>query len=484
MKRLDDMRPDEFRKHAHQFSDYIADYFEKINSLPVVPKVSPGWLFERVPDNAPIEGESFEDILKQLDDLILPALTHWNHPKFMAYFNSTSTAPGILAEFLSAAFNQNAMIWKTSPAATELEEKTLQWYREMLGVSRRFTPFIYDTASVSSMHALASARERKFPGVIRNEGLAGNGRIPRLRVYVSEEAHSSIEKSAITLGLGLNSVKKIPVNDKFEMIPAELEKAIDEDVRNGVEPLAVVATVGTTSSTSIDPVKEIAAFCSEKKIWLHVDAAYGGNAALVESRNARVTSGWEDADSIVVNPHKWMFIPVDLSILFTREPETLKAAFSLVPEYLKTAQEDSVTNYMDYGLQLGRRFRSLKLWFTIKFFGKEGLSAIIENHIGIANKFKELIDKSDNFERLAPVPFSVVSFRAHPSGLKTVDELNNFNAKLMEQINDTGKVFLSHTILKGKFAIRLVISGIHTKDKDMLEAWDIINSEYDKLINK
>ncbi len=477
-----DMTSEEFRKHAYKFSDYIADYFSKIESFPVLPEIEPDWLKNRLPENAPDEGESFEEILTQIDDLIIPALTHWNHPKFMAYFNSTSSVPGILGEFLSAAFNQNAMVWKTSPAATELEEKTLEWYRKMLGVTNEFTPFIYDTASVSSMHALASARERKFPGVIRNEGLSGNGKIPKLRVYISEEAHSSIEKSAITLGLGLYGIRKIPTNERFEMIPYELEKAIAEDKMKGIAPLAVVATVGTTSSTSIDPVKEIAAICKSNNIWLHVDAAYGGTAAVVDEKNAVVTSGWEDADSIVVNPHKWMFIPVDLSVFFTKEPQTLKSAFSLVPEYLKTAEDSKVTNYMDYGLQLGRRFRSLKLWLTIKYFGKEGIAEIVGEHIRLANQFKDLIDKSDSFERLAPVPFSVVSFRALPSGNESEEEINRFNEKLMGNINSTGKLFLSHTKLKGKYAIRLVISGIHTKEKDMLEAWEIINDEYQKLL--
>ncbi len=481
MVRNKDLSQEEFKELAYRFSDFIAEYFSKINDFPVTPKILPGWLKGQLPETSPEDGESFDDIIEQIEELIVPALTHWNHPKFMAYFNSTSSGVGILAEFLSAAFNQNAMIWKTSPAATELEEKTLQWYREMLGVSEKFTPFIYDTASISSMHALASAREKKYPGLIREEGLAGNNKIPRLRIYASEEAHSSIEKGAITLGLGLQSIKKIPTNRNFEMISEELEKAIVQDLSEGIEPLAVVATVGTTSTTSIDPVETIASICAERKIWLHIDAAYGGTAAIVEEKRKVVTAGWEYADSIVVNPHKWMFTPVDISVLFMKEPEILKSAFSLVPEYLKTNEDNEVTNYMDYGLQLGRRFRSLKLWLTLKYFGKKGLASIIEKHFRIANEFKELIDNSVKFERVAPVPFSVVLFRALPSGTSDENKINDFNAELMNNINDSGKLFLSHTKLKNKFIIRLVISGLRTTREDMLEAWEIINSEYDKL---
>jgi aromatic-L-amino-acid decarboxylase len=477
-----DMTPDELNKYGNEFSSFIANYFRKLESFPPLPNINPGWLKNKLPDNPPVNGEDFSGILDEINELIIPALTHWNHPKFMAYFNSTSSSPAILAEYLSAAFNQNAMVWKTSPAATELEEKSLDWYRKIIGVSEQFTPFIYDTASVSSMQALASARERKFPGIVRNEGLAGNSTIPKLRIYVSEEAHSSIEKSAITLGLGLQSIKKIATNERFEMDIDDLSKAIELDKQNGILPLAVVATVGTTSSTSIDPVKAIAAICKSEDMWLHVDAAYGGTAALVPELREKVTSGWEDADSIVVNPHKWMFVPVDLSVLFTKEPQTLKAAFSLVPEYLKTEEDNLVTNYMDYGLQLGRRFRSLKLWMTIKYFGQTGLAEIIREHIRIAKSFADKIDKSDNFERLAPVPFSVVSFRAVNPELKSESELNSFNEKLMSAINDSGKLFLSHTKLNGKFTIRLVISGLRTTEDDMLQAWETINLEYQKLL--
>jgi aromatic-L-amino-acid decarboxylase len=477
-----DMTPDELKRYGDEFSSFISDYFRKLDSFPPLPDINPGWLKNKLPDNPPVNGEDFSGIIDEINELIIPALTHWNHPKFMAYFNSTSSAPAILAEYLSAAFNQNAMVWKTSPAATELEEKTLDWYRQIIGVSKRFTPFIYDTASVSSMHALASARESKFPNIVRNEGLAGNRNIPKLRIYISEEAHSSIEKSAITLGLGLQSIKKIATNEHFEMEISELSEAIELDKQNGIVPLAVVATVGTTSSTSIDPVREIAELCKSENIWLHVDAAYGGTAALVPELRNKVTAGWEDADSIVVNPHKWMFIPVDLSVLFTKEPQTLKAAFSLVPEYLKTEEDNLVTNYMDYGLQLGRRFRSLKLWMTIKYFGQNGLAEIIREHIKIAESFADKIDNSKYFERLAPVPFSVVSFRAVSPKLKSENELNLFNEKLMSAINDTGEIFLSHTKLKGKYTIRLVISGLRTTKEDMLKAWEIINFEYLKLL--
>ncbi len=473
-----DFTPEEFERLADKFTKYIARYFTEINEMPPLSRKEPGWLEEQLPAHFPDEGENLENIFEDLDNLIMPAMTHWNHPRFMAYFNSTSTAPGILGEYLAAAFNVNGMIWKTAPASVELEKTVLRWFAEMLGVSEEFFPIVYDTASISSMHALAAAREFVFPNTARNNGLFG---LPQVRIYISEEAHSSIEKAAITLGFGLNSIRKIPADENFAMLPDKLEAAISEDEKNGVVPLAVVATVGTTSTTAIDPVNKIAEIIADKKIWLHIDAAYGGSAAIVPELNEKITAGWERADSIVVNPHKWLFTPIDFSVLFVKHPETLKAAFSLVPEYLKTNEDSSVTNYMDYGLQLGRRFRSLKFWFTLRYFGREGLVKILKRHISLANGFADFIRGNENFELLAPVNFSVVVFRATPPNFNE-EQTNDFNKKLLDAVNESGKLYLSHTKAKEKFAIRLAISGVRTFAEDVEAAKEIIANKYDETL--
>ncbi len=476
-----DLTPYEFEEIADKFTRYIARYFEKLPETSPLARTEPGELKKRLPQTFPERGEKLDAVFKDLDELIMPAMTHWNHPRFMAYFNSTSAAPGILGEYLAAAFNVNGMIWKTAPASVELEETVLRWFEDMLGISHEFFPIVYDTASVSSMHALAAAREFVFPDKARNDGLSS---LPKMRIYVSEEAHSSIEKSAITLGLGLSSVKKIATDENFAMLPEKLARAIEEDVRGGIVPLAVVATVGTTSTTAIDPVAKISEVIGDKKIWLHVDAAYGGSAAIVPELQEKITAGWERADSIVVNPHKWLFTPIDFSVLFVRKPETLKAAFSLVPEYLKTNENDSdAVNYMDYGLQLGRRFRSLKFWFTLRFFGRDGLAEIIRRHIRLANEFADFIRGSELFELLAPVNFSVAVFRAVPNNVPE-KSLDSFNEKLLEAINESGEVYLSHTKAKGKFAIRLAVSGVRTFEEDVNAAKRIILETAEKLLSE
>ncbi|KAA0241964.1 MAG: aminotransferase class I/II-fold pyridoxal phosphate-dependent enzyme, partial [Chlorobiota bacterium] len=396
---------------------------------------------------------------------------HWNHPGFMAYFNSTSSGPGILAELLTAGLGINGMLWKTSPVFTELERAMMNWFRQMIGLPENYWGIIYDTASTSSMHAIASAREQ-LNLVFREKGMTGREEIPKLRMYCSEHAHSSIEKGAVTLGIGIEGVKKIPVNNKFELIPKKLEQKIVEDFLEGNKPFCVVATVGTTSTTSIDPIEEIAELCEKYNIWLHIDAAYAGVAAMIPEMKW-ITKAWEKADSIVVNPHKWMFTPMDLSIYFTRKPEILKQAFSLVPEYLKTKVDDEVENLMDYGIQLGRRFRSLKLWFIIRYFGVDGLASRIKNHIKLAKEFAEWVDNENDFELMAPVLFSTICFRYNP-GNKTEEELNNLNEKLFEKINFSGKIFLSHTKLNDKFVIRLTIGSIRHERRHIEEAWQII----------
>ncbi len=473
---IGDMPVEEFRKYGHELIDWIADYLKNIENYSVLPNIKPGDIKKMLPGNPPEKGEPVGNILKDVEKIVMPGMTHWQHPNFMAYFNSTASGAGILGEILSAAFNTNGMVWKSAPSSNEIEEVTIDWFRQLIGLPENFWGIIYDTASVSSMHAIASAREHKQNLQIRQKGMI-NKAIPRLRLYASEHAHSSIDKGALTLGIGLEGIRKISVDREFKMIPGELEKAIEEDKKNGWLPFCVVATIGTTSTTSIDPVKEIAAICKKENIWLHVDAAHAGVTAMVPEMKF-ILDGVENADSFVVNPHKWMFVPIDLSLLYTKHPETLKSAFSLVHEYLKTSEDSSVHNYMDYGIQLGRRFRSLKFWFVMRYFGKEGLVARYREHLRLGKLFASWIDESPNFERLAPVPFSTICFRAVPTHLRTDDELNEFNEKLMDKINSTGKLFLSHTKLNGKFTIRLVISGLRTEEKHVKNAWELIKQCY------
>jgi aromatic-L-amino-acid/L-tryptophan decarboxylase len=475
---MSDMPIEEFRKNGHQLVDWIADYLNDIEKYPPLAQVSPGDILKRIPQIPPQKGEDIENVLHDVDKILMDGLTHWNHPGFMAYFNSTSSGPGILAEFLTAALGVNGMLWKTSPAFTEHEKAMMNWFRQMVGLPENYWGIIYDTASTSSMHAIASAREQLNFG-FREKGMAGRSDVPKLRMYCSEHAHSSIEKGAVTLGVGLDGIRKVAVNDKFEMIPAKLDEAIKEDIKNGVKPFCVVATVGTTSTTSVDPVEAIAAICEKYNLWLHVDAAYAGVTAMIPEMKW-IIKGWERADSIVINPHKWMFTPMDLSVYFTRKPEILKQAFSLVPEYLKTTRDDEVENLMDYGIQLGRRFRSLKLWFIIRYFGVEGLAARIKTHIELAQEFAKWVDDEKDFERMAPVPFSTVCFRYNP-GNKTEDELNKLNEKLLEAINSSGKIFLSHTKLNGKFVIRLTIGSIRHERGHIEEAWKLIKECSEKL---
>jgi aromatic-L-amino-acid/L-tryptophan decarboxylase len=481
LKSSGDMPVEEFRKFGHELIDLAADYLKNIEEYPVLSKTKPGEIKNHLPSSPPENPEEMDKIISDFEKIIVPGVTHWNHPNFMAYFNSSASIPGILAELLISTFNINGMIWKTSPSATELEQTVLDWFRQMLDLNKNWWGIIYDTASISSMHAISAARENINPG-IRKKGMMGIN-LPRLRIYTSGHAHSSIEKGAVTLGIGLDGVRKIPVDNEFKIIPSELRKAIKEDQANGWLPFFAVATVGTTSSTSIDPVDEIADICKEENIWLHVDAAYGGVAAILPEKK-NIFKGIEKADSLVVNPHKWMFTPMDLSVFYTQKPEVLKRAFSLVHEYLKTEEDTSVENYMDYGVQLGRRFRSLKLWFIIRYFGTEGIKNRIREHIKLASDLATKIDSHSMFERVAPVPFSTICFRAHPQEINDENSLDELNNNLMNKINETGKLFLSHTKLNNKFVIRITIGSIRTNETHVLNAWELIQNTLKEILGK
>jgi aromatic-L-amino-acid decarboxylase len=397
----------------------------------------------------------------------------------MAYFATSGSGPGVLGELLSAAFNINGMLWLSCPAATELERVTLDWLRQMLELPQNFWGIIYDTASISTMHAIAAAREQLADLRLREEGLAGRREVPRLRLYASEQAHSSIEKAAITLGLGMAGVRKIATDENFRMRADALADAIAEDRRNGWRPFCVVATVGSTSTTSIDPVAAIADICERENLWLHVDAAYGGAAAVVPEMR-HVLDGCDRADSLVMNPHKWLFVPVDLSVLYTRQPDILRRAFSLIPEYLRTSQDNAVENLMDYGVPLGRRFRPLKLWFVLRYFGREGIAARIRQHIRLAQQFAGWVDSHPNFERMAPAPFSTVCFRARPKQLNET-QLNRLNEKLFEAVNATREIFISHTKLREHYVLRLAIGNLRTEERHVRRAWEIVQQKLGEI---
>ena len=478
------MPAEEFRRYGHELIDWIANYFEHIEDLPVLAQMEPGDLKAQLPSSPPEQGESMQAILADIDRLIVPALTHWSHPSFFAYFATSTSAPGIFGELLSAAFDVKSMLWRTSPASTELEEVALDWLRQMMGLDAGMSGFIYDTASVSSMHAIAAARE----GVelrIREEGMSGRKDLPLLRVYASEQAHSSIDKGIITLGLGQRSLRKIPSDKEFRMDAKALAAAIDEDKRNGILPFCVVATVGTTSTSSIDPVPAIAEICEQHKLWLHVDAAYGGSAAIVPEMR-HIVDGCEAADSLVLNPHKWLFTPFDLSVLYCRHLDLLRRAFSLVPEYLRTPEQEKVRSGSDYGVQLGRRFRALKLWMIIRYFGHRGLAARIRDHCRLAQLFASWVETANDWEVMAPAPFALVCFRACPAIEGEAEDvcgkrLDALNEAIMHGVNATGKALLSHTKLNDKLTLRLSIGNIRTTERHVRQVWNLLNEQLSQL---
>ncbi|MGH7446430.1 MAG: pyridoxal-dependent decarboxylase [Longimicrobiales bacterium] len=474
-----DMDAETFRRHGYAVIDRIADYIGRPERWPVLPDIAPGGLRDRLPAEAPAAGEPMEDILTDFDRLILPATTHWNHPGFFAYFSVSGSAPGILGEALTAALNVNAMLWRTGPAATELEEVTLDWLRRMIGLGDGFDGTINDTASISTLHALAAAREADSTLRVREEGLSGRD-LPPLRVYCSEEAHSSVDKAVLTLGMGMSGVRRVRTDGEQALDVAALERAIAEDRSAGIRPIAVVATVGTTSTTAVDPVPAIAELCRREGLWLHVDAAYGGAAAVLPELRG-VLDGCDRADSIVVNPHKWLFVPIDCSVLYTSRPDVLKRAFSLVPEYLTTTDPAGTRNLMDYGVALGRRFRALKLWFVLRQFGTDGIGQRLRHHLDLARSFAQWVDEDASFERLAPTRFSVVVFRYRPPAATDEAHIDQLNMELLQRLNGSGEVFLSHTRVNGKYALRLAIGNIRTTSAHVARAWQLAREAAQRL---
>ena len=458
----------ETREALSAAADWVATYLQTPERYPVLSRVRPGDVSATLPDLPPEQGERLEDILRDVDALIMPGITHWNHPGFFAYFGITGSAPGVIGELVASALNVNAMLWRTSPAATELEQRTLRWVAHMLDLPTGWFGEILDTASSSTFCALAAAREAAGLD-IRNRGMAGRPDLPPLAVYTSSEAHSSVDKAAIALGFGRDFTRRIEADDAFRMRPDRLAQAIEKDIADGVRPVAVVATTGTTSTTSVDPVPAIADICERHGIWLHVDAAYGGSAAVVPELRW-VLEGCDRADSLVTNPHKWMLTPIDCSLLYTRHPDALKRAFSLVADYLKTDDGDAV-NLMDYGLSLGRRFRSLKLWFVIRAFGRAGIAQVIERHVSLAQELARQVDEAPGWERLAPTPLSTVCFRHVPGPGVDVDA---HNKAIVDRVNASGDVFVSSTVLRGDYAIRVAIGNVASERRHVQRAWELM----------
>lgn len=468
---LGDIPPDVFRKHLHEVADWIADYRENIAELRISPAAKPGAIIAALPTAAPETGEPLEQIFADIERLILPGVMHWAHPQFVGYFGATTTAPGILAEMIAAALNINAMTWRTSPVATELETVVLDWLRQWLGLPDDFGGVVYDTASISTMHALAAAREEASTSV-RTLGLSGRAELPIFRIYVSDQAHSSIDKGAIALGLGEHNVRKIASDSEFRMNVAALREAIAADRRKEFKPLAVVATVGTTSTASVDPVREIAAVCREHQMWLHIDAAYGGGLALLPECRW-VVDAFDLADSVVINPHKMLFVPFDFSALYVREIERLRRVFTLVPEYLRGDAAGAEINYMDYGVQLGRRFRALKAWMVWRTFGREGLAARIRDHLRLAQLFATWVREDERFELSAPVVMGVVCFRLNNGSGAEADRRN---AQIVETINAGGETYLMQTKLRGRTVMRVGLGNLLTTDAHLQRVWEIIRA--------
>ncbi|TMB91603.1 MAG: amino acid decarboxylase [Chloroflexi bacterium] len=474
MTAVGDLDIEAFRAAAHRAADWIADYLKDIEERPVLPRVVPGDVRRALPEHPPRDGEPLDAILDDFESLLVPATTQWNSPGFMAYFASSGSAPGILGELLAAGLNANAMLWRTGPAQTELEQVALDWLRQILGLPEPLFGVINDTASSSTLYALAAARDAAGDAAAERGGVNA---LPPMRIYASAEAHSSVAKATMVLGLGRDGLRAIPVDAELRMDPAALEDAIAEDTAAGLRPCAVVATAGTTSTTSVDPIPAVADVCARRGLWLHVDAAYAGAAAAAPEYRW-VLDGAERADSIVVNPHKWLFTPMDCSVLWTGRPLALRSAFSLVPEYLRTAEaaNPDAIDLMDYGVSLGRRFRALKLWMVLRAFGSDGIASRVREHCRFAELLSQWVRGSPDFELLAPAPLSVVCLRAHPAGVDGDAELDALNESIVDRVNSSGRFFISHTRVRGVYAIRVAFGNLRATEAHVHGIWNSLRN--------
>ena len=469
-----------FRQEAHKMVDWIADYYTGIENYPVKAGCQPGSVFSQIPVAPPEDPEEMKTIFRDFEEIIMPGMTHWQSPGFFAYFPANSSFPSLLGELLSSALGAQCMKWETSPAATELEEAVMSWLKKMTGLPESFEGVIQDTASTATLCAILTARE-KFTDYKINDAGFGTG-TPVMRVYCSAEAHSSVEKAIKIAGIGKQNLVKIALDDEYRMIPGLLEKAIVADIKKGLKPICVVAAIGTTGSTAVDPLEDIAVLCRQYNLWLHVDAAFAGSALILPEFRWMIR-GIEQADSFVFNPHKWLFTNFDCSAYFVKNSESLINTFKLVPEYLRSQTNVHVNDYSNWGIQLGRRFRALKLWFVIRSYGVRGLQDKLRKHIFLAAELKSWIERHTDFELMAPVQFSLVCFRFHPAGTDFTEELNLMNEKLLLAVNATGKMYITHTKLNGNYTLRLITSQTHVEPVNVRDAWNIILDKAGDLKN-
>jgi aromatic-L-amino-acid decarboxylase len=461
-----DMDKELFREFGYRFIDWVTNYLSELENFPVCSQVQPGDIRSKLPDGPPNQPEAMERIFHDFKEVILPGITHWQHPSWFAYFPANNSPPSILAELLTAGIGAQCMVWQTSPAAEELEEVVLEWLRQMIGLPEGMAGVIQDTASTATLVALLTAREKATNFEANRGGLRKS-----LIVYASEEAHSSIEKGVKIAGYGRENLRTIPTDESFAMIPSKLEEAVEADKKKGLQPACVIATLGTTSSTAVDPLAPIGEICRRHGLWLHVDAAYAGTAALLPEKKW-IIEGADKADSFVFNPHKWMLTNFDCSAYFVKDPGALIRTFEIHPEYLKTGIDAQVKNFRDWGIPLGRRFRALKLWFVIRSYGVEGLQKIVGEHIRLAQLFKAWVEENDAFELMAPVDFSLVCFRLNDG--RDEEALNDLNKRFLESLNQTGKIFLTHTSLREKYVLRMAIATRTTQERHVREAWELI----------
>jgi len=468
--------PEEFRQQAHQLVDWMADYYASLEKYPVRSQVRPREIFDQLPQQAPEVGEGMDQIMADFERIIMPGITHWQHPSFHAYFPANGSYPSLLAEMLTATLGSQCMIWETSPAAAELEEMMMNWLGQMIGIPESWDGVIQATASEATLCAILSAREKYSDFQVNVRGVSEKD---GFRVYGSAELHSSIEKGLKIAGLGQENYRKIAVDESFAMKPETLKEAIEADIAQGLTPLCVVVAIGTTSSTGIDPLEPIADLCREYDIWLHVDAAYAGSALILEEYRWMI-NGIERADSFVFNPHKWLYTHFDCSAYFVKDKGTLIRTFEIMPEYLKTGVDAQVNNYRDWGIPLGRRFRALKLWFVLRNFGVKQLQENLREHMRMAQTLKQWVLDHPDFELLAPVPLNLVCFRYHPLNVNEESTLDTLNQELIFRLNASGEVYLTHTRLKGTYTLRLVAGGSHTGHKHIQKAWRLILEEIEK----
>ncbi len=470
------MDREEFRRFGHAFVDWVADYFENVGELPVRPAVSPGEIRAKLPKEAPRSGENMADIFNDFKEIILPGMTHWQHPGWFAYFPANNSPPSVLAEILTAGMGAQCMIWQTSPAAAELEEVVMEWLRRMLGLPEGMAGVIQDTASTATLCALLTAREKATGFAVNERGFR-----ERLTVYASAETHSSADKAVKIAGYGIKQLRRVPTDKDFAMVPAQLERMIREDRERGLLPACVIATLGTTSSAAVDPLVPIGDICRRHGVWLHVDAAYGGSAGILEERRW-IFNGVEAADSLVFNPHKWLLTNFDCSAYFVKDPGLLIRTFEIHPEYLKTGVDAEVKNYRDWGIQLGRRFRALKLWFVLRSYGVEGLKNVLREHLRLAQEFRGWVESDERFEVMAPVHFGLVCFRFNDGSAE--NELERINREIMTRVNDSGRAYLTHTSLGGRFCIRMSVGQRTTAEKHVREAWELVLQAAGSLAGK